>query len=317
MRAGNIYKIVVPISLKGDSEQALKQALFLCKKTKSTLTLLHVVPSDKSILRVMRSNINKRLQARGMVRLIRFAKLFFEGKIPNNIHLKVEIGNHVESIIDFANSERFDLLVLNSGKRIHNLSSRLKRQSVERIVRETICPVISVNDRWTNTGVRDILVPIDITRKSKDLIEWCIFMGQTFNARIELLAALTVKIELKRSLAYRKTQIMKNWIERDGVSCKVEIVEREMSSRIDTTLEELKHRKADLILIKGHRDLIFSDTEGERMMSEIIKSSQVPVMSLGIEFEEFFTDIIGANSQKKSDRIPFYMYEKKEYNNNH
>jgi nucleotide-binding universal stress UspA family protein len=298
MKVRKLKRILVPVSLAGDGENAFRQALFFRRRLSSQITLLHVVAPGSILGNAVQSDTNKNLQARAMIRLIRFVKIHFKGKIPENMKLRVEIGYHISTIIEIARTEKFDLLIINKTKKKNGLIDKFKKHSADHIVGESICPVLSVENRWTNRGVRDILVPIDISRKSRDLLEWSIFMGHLLNARIHLLASLLVKIELERSLAFKKAHIMEELIMKEGVKCKVTIVEREEGTRLDALLFGAKKQSADLIMVQGHQEMIFSDGQGERLVTEFLHSSSVPVLCLGIEMNSFFTDLLGAGNSR-------------------
>jgi nucleotide-binding universal stress UspA family protein len=302
MRANRFERILVPVSLAVESATAFKQALYFRRMFKSQIVLLHVVQKPGTISNVLQPSLKNSLQGRGMVRLIRFAKMHFRGRIPEDIELKVEIGNYVNVIKSTINVEKFDMVILNRSNRIDGLSEKYKRNSIDQIVRESRCPVLSVNDRWTGSGIRSIQVPVDIAKHSRDLLNWSIILGKTFNARIKLLATLTVNIELTRSLAYKKTQIMKDLIEREGVECSVRIVEKESPERNDVLLEGAKKTQADILLVQGFQDLLFSRTHSERLLSEFLHNSSRPIFSLGIKDEGFVNDLlmVNANEELKS-----------------
>lgn len=298
MKVRKINRILVPVSLAGDGENALRQALFFRKTLSSRITLLHVVSAGMRLTNVIQSDADKGLKARAMVRLIRFAKIHFNGKIPDDIELRVEVGQHVSTITEIARSERFDLIIIKKNNKKTGLTEKFRKHSADRIVNESNCPVLSVENRWTNRGVKDILVPVDITGKSRDLLEWSIFIGQLLNARIHLLAALTVKIELKRSLAYKKAHVMKDLIEQAGVECKVTIIERPEGNRLEALLSGAKKQTSDLIMVQGHQEAIFSNGQGGRLITEFLHNSVVPVLCLGIVTESFFTDLLAAGNSR-------------------
>lgn len=305
MKTNRFNRILVPVSLAVESTTAFKQALYFRKKFGAEITLLHVVQKMGGLSNVFQPNLKNSLQGRGMVRLIRFAKMHFRGRIPDDVNLRVEVGNHVQTIKNIIDSEPFDLVILNRSNRIDGLSERYNSNSVNQIIRESRCPIISVNDRWTGSGIRSILVPVDISRKSRDLVNWSIKLGTVFNAKIKLLAALTVNIELKRSLAYKKTIIMKHLIEREGVQCSVDIVEKENHARNDVLIEGARKTSADILLVQGTQELMFSNSPSEKLLSDFLQSSSRPIFSLAVKDEGFVSSLLMMNNKRVelSDRI--------------
>ena len=305
MRASRFGKVLVPVSLEIESTIAFRQALYFRKVLGSEITLFHAITGTNEMVNVLQPNVNKSLQGRGMVRLIRFAKNHFRGRIPEDVKLRVEVGNHVSLINTIANTERFDLIVLNRSNRIEGLTGKFTRHNIDQIVEESVCPVVSVNDRWTGKGIRDILVPVDVSKSSRELLNWSIVLGKMFGANIKLLAALSVDIELTRSLPYRKTEIMKSIIEREDLNCIVDIVVKEKTSRGDSLLEGARKIKADILLVQGFQDLMFGDSQNEKLLIEFIHNSNRPVFSLGIKRNGFISDIMHTKINKTdlSERI--------------
>lgn len=305
MKVRKLKRILVPISLAGDGESAFRQALFFRRNLASRITLLHVIPPSLRFANVIRTDLDKGLQARAMVRLVRFVKIHFKGKVPDNMELRVEIGQHVSIINQIAKQEKYDLIIINKNSKRQGIVNQFRKHSAEKIVSESICPVLSVKHQWTNRGVRDILVPIDIFRKSRHLLEWAIFLGSILKAKIHLLTALTVKIELERSLAYKKAYLMKEIIEKEGLECKVSIEVRNRENRLEALLMGAKNKVADLILVQGHLEMMFSNEQSEQLHTEFLHKSEKPVMCLGIEMENIFTDLFksGNSNSIKNNQL--------------
>jgi hypothetical protein len=240
--------------------------------------------------------------------------MHFRGRIPEDVKLRVEIGNHVNVIKSIANSEKFDLVILNRSNNIDGLNEKFKRNSIDQIIREIKCPIISVNDRWTGRGIKNILIPIDVSRHSRDLLNWSIQLGKIFDANITLLAALTVKIELTKSLAYKKTKIMQEMIKREGITCSVVLFENEKSAKNEVLIEGAKQTKADLILIQGIQGLMFSNSNSEKLLVDFLRNSSRPIFNLGVNDESFINHFLNS-SKYKSDRISNKAFKRQKVQN--
>ena len=307
MKDIKLERILVPVSLCGDGEDALKQAIFFKKKMNSKITLIHVTPAASNLKNRIQVELNKRLQARAMVQLISFAKLSFKGKIPNYIDLRVEIGQHVSVIIDVANKENYNLVIIRKNERIEGLVAKLKRHSADKIVQEINCPVLSVKDRWTYRGVKNILVPVDIRRQSRDLLTWSIYFGKNLNTKITLISVLNVKIELEKSLAFKKAKLLENSIKGEGINCEVRIVKTNSEDKIESLLQFAKQERADLILAQGAQDVLFGDSQSQSFTSRLLHDSIKPVLRLGSIDNNFFKSLLNTqvsiNSNLKNETV--------------
>jgi len=292
MRDIKLERVLVPVSLSGDGEDALKQAIFFKKKMNSKITLIHVTPAASNLKSLVQTELNKRLQARAMIRLIRFAKLQFKGKIPEYVDLRVEIGQHVSTIIEVANKENYNLVIIRKNERIEGLVGKLKKHSADKIVQEINCPVLSVKDRWTYRGVRNILVPVDIRQQSRDLLNWSIYLAKKLNTRITLISVLNVNIDLEKSLAYKKAKLLERSIRDEGIACEVKIFEDTGDDKIETILQYVKHEKADLVLAQGAQDVLFGDSQSENFISRLLHDSIKPVLRLGTDRAVYLKNLL-------------------------
>lgn len=295
MKDIKLERILVPVSLSGDGEDALKQAVFFKKKMNSKITLIHVTPAASNLKSLVQAELNKRLQARAMVRLIRFAKLQFKGRIPEYVDLRVEIGQHVSTIIEVANKDDYSLVIIRKNERIEGLAGKLKKHSADKFVQEIKCPVLSVKDRWTYRGVRNILVPVDIRQHSRDLLNWSVYLAKKLNTRITLISVLNVKVELEKSLAYKKAKLLERSIREEGITCEVRIFENEEEDKIESLLQHAKHEKADLVLAQGAQGILFGDSQSENFTSRLLHDSIKPVLRLGATKTGLIKDLLGSN----------------------
>jgi len=293
MKDIKLERVLVPVSLSGDGEDALKQAIFFKKKMNSKITLIHVTPAASNLKSLVQAELNKRLQARAMIRLIRFAKLQFKGKIPEYVDLRVEIGQHVSTIIEVANKENYNLVIIRKNERMEGLAGNLKKHSADKFVQEINCPVLSVKDRWTYRGVRNILVPVDIRQQSRDVLNWSIYLAKKLNTRITLISVLNVNIELEKSLAYKKAKLLERSIRDEGIACEVKLFENTGEDKIETILQYVKHEKADLVLAQGAQDVLFGDSQSENFISRLLHDSIKPVLRLGTDKGAYFKNLLG------------------------
>ncbi len=295
MKDIKLERILVPVSLNGDGEDALKQAVFFKKKMNSKITLIHVTPAASNPESLVQAELNKRLQARAMIRLIQFAKNQFKGRIPEYVELRVEVGHHVPVIIDLANKEAFNLVIIRKNERIESLVGKLNKHSTDKIVHGINCPVLSVKDRWTYRGVRNILVPVDVRQQSRDLLNWSIYLGTKLNSRITLISVLNVKIDLEQSLDYKKVKLLERSICEEGVQCEARIIENVDDDKIESLLQYAKQEKADLVLAQGSLNILFGDAQSENFTSRLLHDSVKPVLRLESTKVNFQRDRVSPN----------------------
>ena len=187
------------------------------------------------------------------------------------------------------------MVIIRKNERIEGLVGKLKKHSADKIVQDINCPVLSVKDRWTYRGVRNILVPVDIRQQSRDLLNWSIYLGKKLNSRITLISVLNVKIELEQSLAYKKAKLLERSIRDEGIQCEARIIENEDDDKVESLLQYAKQEKADLVLAQGAQDILFGNAQSENFTSRLLHDSAKPVLRLESTKVSFLKDILGAN----------------------
>jgi nucleotide-binding universal stress UspA family protein len=106
-------KIMVPIDLSDAKNPALLIAKRIAIQNKAQLTLLHVIekieylPSDET------KDFYARLKKTGFAKLHRIAKKMIAG---GEIVTKIALGNRAKSIVEYAEKNDIDLIVMNSHR---------------------------------------------------------------------------------------------------------------------------------------------------------------------------------------------------------
>ena len=173
MATTKIQNILVPIFCNQEVEMLLKQAMYFNEVFSSRITLLNVVPKSSFIKRVLQSKKNDPLAAEkeAVIKLTNCASQYFNQGIPEYIALKTVSGGLVTEILKMLKACDFDLIIIKQCSKIKSLLSKLKIDS-QKIVSGTECPVMIIHEKWTKVGIKEILVPIDITQKCKNVVLW-------------------------------------------------------------------------------------------------------------------------------------------------
>lgn len=137
--AGRIRKIVVPVDMSEHSFLALDHARELARDHGASLAVIHVV--ENSIHPdVYRDHVPNATPSEEVRRTL-VARLEGAEEVPMEVH--VDAGNTVPTIVDFAEEQEADMVVVASHG-LTGLERVLLGSVAERIVRHTSCPVLVV-----------------------------------------------------------------------------------------------------------------------------------------------------------------------------
>jgi len=148
-----ISKILAPTDLSEQSQTGVRHALELAKALGAEVTVYHVVSqselmhyhheiyvgTDQEALRPLYHPLETYTEA-----LTRYMKKFADLTSEVKAHEKVEMGIPVQNIVDLAEKERMNLIVISTHGRT-GLSHILVGSVTEKVVRLAHCPVLSIH----------------------------------------------------------------------------------------------------------------------------------------------------------------------------
>ena len=141
-----ISKILAPTDFSKLSQAGVRSALELAKAVKAEVTVYHVVSQGELMqyynelpVRPLMHPVNTYQQAMSRFMKTHFADLTADVKV----HEKVEMGVAEKNIVNLAEEEGMDLIVISTHGRT-GLSHMLVGSVTEKVVRLAHCPVLSI-----------------------------------------------------------------------------------------------------------------------------------------------------------------------------
>ena len=143
----SIKNILIAIDGSEHSDKAINYAVMLAKQNSSKLFGLHVIEEKIiSAYRLMKKNVNdlkKELYEKGNYVLSNFEKL----AISNNLayHSEIREGVAYQVIIEFAEKNNIDLIIIGHESDSRPLTSRHIGSTARNILEYMICPILIIN----------------------------------------------------------------------------------------------------------------------------------------------------------------------------
>jgi len=145
-----IKKILAPTDLSKLSQAGVRYAIEFAQAMGAEVTVYHVVSYDEimnyrgDVEDSVEIHAPYQLVHKGELVLSQFIKFHFSDLTPRvKIREKVEIGKAHQRIIEEANKEESDLIVISTHGRT-GLSHMLMGSVTEKVVRTADCPVLSI-----------------------------------------------------------------------------------------------------------------------------------------------------------------------------
>ncbi|OGQ82682.1 MAG: hypothetical protein A3F90_19235 [Deltaproteobacteria bacterium RIFCSPLOWO2_12_FULL_60_19] len=141
-----IKKILAPTDMSELSQGGVRYALDLARRVGAQVTVYHVVSTDELMQQELGGPLSQILE-RYEQGLQKFLDEHFSDILPLvEVRTKVEIGAPDDNIVQEAEKEGMDMVVLSTHGRT-GLSHILVGSVTERVVRHAPCPVLSIRPK--------------------------------------------------------------------------------------------------------------------------------------------------------------------------
>lgn len=272
--------VLVPLDFSEQSLIALEQAANLCKVFHSDLHVLCVIEDDFSLRRLFaesdKSAIKQQLQERldGLV-----AEKSAEFGLGITTH--IESGTIYEQIVKVSDGLSAAFIVMGT-----NGSSSLKKKFIGsnalRVVRESHVPVITIKGKHHRRGCQNIILPLDLTKETKEKVAKAIEFAKRFGSVIRVVSILLTNDEFVVNRLTRQLDQVKKAIESQGVNCTAEIVRDTTGSHTlaESIIDYSNKSKGDLIMIMTQQETDFTEFFIGSAAQGVIDGSDIPVLSI-------------------------------------
>jgi nucleotide-binding universal stress UspA family protein len=147
-----------------------------------------------------------------------------------------------------------------------------------RVIRESPSPVISIKGKKHISGCKNILLPLDLTKETREKVSKSIEIASLYGSTIHLVSVITTNDEFIVNKLHRQMKQVHEYISKSGIPCTVEFIQNDDVTK--SILSYSKKIKADLIMImtqeENWTDLMFIGSSAQ----QIINSSDIPVLSI-------------------------------------
>ncbi|MCX6291715.1 MAG: universal stress protein [Bacteroidetes bacterium] len=267
--------ILVPVDFSEQSFIALGQSYNLARLTKATLTLLYVIEESFQL-----PIFKKKKEDKSMEKKIRkeLEKLAHDTTEKSGIKVETMIarGKVYEEIQKAARKLKCSFIVMGTSG-----GSGIKKfigSNSLRVIRESPCPVITIRGKKHRLGCKHIVLPLDLTKETKEKVMKGIEIARLFGSVINLITVLTSDDEFIVNKLKRQMDQVHDFIKQHDVSCSVEYIHG--SDISDEVVKYARKIKSDLILIMTQEEMNWTNMFISSEAQEIINGTDIPVLSI-------------------------------------
>jgi nucleotide-binding universal stress UspA family protein len=252
--------ILVPIDSTEQTIVALRQSYNLARYTNSQIVLLHVFEEDETKeVAYMQTIADDVAKESGLTVKVEYAR-----------------GNVFAETMRLAEELNATLVVL--GLTSHMSAKDIIGKSAFKFIRESKFPVLTVRGKQHRDGCENILLPLDLTKETRQKVDKAIEFAKYFGAAIRILSIFSLKDAEYENKILAYSQQVKNYIKSKGIPC----TNKSMASDdIAEAVVEYGHKiEADLIMIMTKAELNIKEMFVGTTAQRVVDISDIPVLSL-------------------------------------
>ena len=273
-------KILVPIGFSDQSMVALGQAFNLARIKKCEVVLLSVIEEQNIMQSLFIDDNSHELQIEVNKKLIEIAKKHAK-KYDVNVDTMVAKGKVYSQINEVAMMIGANLIVMGTNGEPKGGIRKFIGSNAERVVRTAHCPVITIKGQNHRDGCKNIILPLDLEKQTKEKVTYALEYARYWDATIRIVSVvLDDNNEVREKLIKNINQVEK-FITTAGVKCTAELIEGEKKRNLgDFVFEYEKKFEADLIIIMTKKEELTLSDNISVTARYIINNSTIPVMSI-------------------------------------
>ncbi len=252
--------IIIPIDFTEQSIYAISQSYNLARYTNSKLLLLHVYEKQGDEHFDEITQLTKKTQE--------------EAGVPCDfMNIK---GNIYKETVRIADETNAKMIVV--GVESHIKKTDILSESASEMVRKSPCPIITIRGREQRDGCESILLPIDLSRDSREKVDVAVEFAKYFGAAIRILGIYSLKDEKYENQLHAYVHQVKQYIKAKGVTCSNKTMPSENIA--ETVVEYANKIEADLIMIMNKPGLSVREMFLGTMAQKVIDISNIPVITI-------------------------------------
>lgn len=272
--------IIVPTDFSEQSLIALGQSYNLARFTKSDITLVHVMDEDifTSLRHVFASDEEQEELLRTGIQA-KLDNLANETRAKSGIEVKtrIEKGKIYDEINKLAEELKAAFIIMGTNGK-STMRKKFIGSNARKVIDEAPCPVITIKGKEHRQGCKSIVLPLDLSRETKEKVDNCIEIAKFFNSAVKVISVVDTSDEFLVNKLTRQLDQVVDFLSSHNIDTSGELIQSD-----DIAEEVLKYAekvKADLIIIMTQQELIWTEYFIGTASQKIINDSTIPVCSI-------------------------------------
>lgn len=291
-----IKKILVPVDFNEPSVRAINYAGYLARKVNAEIMLLNVIYTPGLLAQFFMDSDNLvKITEQAKGKLVEMAGALKSETPDVVVNTIVESGKPYEKILSVSKEWGASMIILGENHQCGNPEDELGT-TVYHVTLKSGVPVLTVKGD-TSRMKENIVVPLDLTKKTSEQLSAALYYGLEYGAVIHLVSVLAGGIKKKDSRIYKILKEAKETLELNGVNCQMKLFKRSEIPAFKRVLEYAEKVDASMILLMTHQEGYTYDNYIGAFAHHIMNLSKVSILSItsvsdNMDFAPFFKALV-------------------------
>jgi nucleotide-binding universal stress UspA family protein len=277
----NVNQILIPMDFSDQALVALDQSYNLAQFYNAEITLLFVIEESGPLSRIFARSYDEAAIKKEVEEKLHSMAQEVEKKRKVKVNTIVARGSVYEKILEIAEMVNAVMIILGSNGTV-GMRKKFIGSNALRVVREAKCPVVTIKGKHHREGCKNIVLPIDLSKETREKVNKAIELGKLYGSTIRVVSVLFTLDEFLVNRLTRQMDQVKSIIQKAGVKCTAEMIKaiKGEESLAQAVVDYANKVDGDLIMIMTQQEGETSPLFVGSTAQGIINHSDVPVMSL-------------------------------------
>jgi nucleotide-binding universal stress UspA family protein len=273
-------KILVPIGFSNQSLIAFDQACNFAKLNHSKIFLLSVIEERNAMHSLFLDDNSHKLKKMVLHKLTELSQEFAK-KYSLEIEIMVSQGKIHNQINEVAEMIGADLIIMGTTGSSQEKTKRFMGSNAERVIRLATCPVMTIKGATIKGACRNIILPLDLEKETKEKVTYAIKYSRQWNATIHLISVVLRDNPIVRNKLVRNLKQVESFIKDADISCTSILLEGDKKQNLgDFIFDYEKKFDDDVIIIMTKKEELSLSRNISVTARYIINNSPIPVINI-------------------------------------
>jgi len=197
-------------------------------------------------------------------------------KALEHFSFRVKTGKRLPLLIRQSDKGGYEFMIVDKS----NSGSSLSPREIDKLINYSNCPVMTLHENYPVKEIKKIVIPVDVTQSTKKKLLWATYFAKKYGAKIIIVSALTLNLDIKKSRVYRNSEKIKNMLLKRDVECEVQILNTHGQEKHKVILNFIREKNPDMVIIRTHQESNLNKTRIGKFVSELVHRCKAPVFTV-------------------------------------